>query len=382
MGHGSMSFSLIPPEINSALMFSGAGSGPLLEASAAWDRLAGSIWRATATRYQTAGHQPGHRLVAGPSSAQMAAATAPYIAWLQGTAATAAQTGAQAQVAAAAYQSAYASMVPLPEILANRALLAELVANNFLGQNTGAIATTEANYLDMWIQDALVMDTYQVSSQAATALPAQVAAPQVASGAQAGQPSAAAATPRPTRRHGDRWAALDLAHLFGDATADAADGTFGCRGVDDLARVGGYFGSRQSHGRAASGAGHLLHGHAGQHARTYVHELGRLLGQQCSRLLVGQQHRHPDGERRQVHRRQNGHRGERCGRPTGGRGGRAISASHGLSPAPGRTVRAQRLARAASPARDGPRGPGRCPPPVSRRRPCTPACPAARSPKD
>jgi hypothetical protein len=60
-----------------------------------------------------------------------------------------------------------------------------------LGQNTGAIATTEANYLDMWIQDALAMDTYQMNSKAASALPAQAAAPQVASGAQA----LAAATP-------------------------------------------------------------------------------------------------------------------------------------------------------------------------------------------
>jgi hypothetical protein len=45
----------------------------------------------------------------------------------------------------------------------------------------------------MWIQDALGMDTYQVNSQAATALPAQVAAPQVASGAAPAAALAAAA---------------------------------------------------------------------------------------------------------------------------------------------------------------------------------------------
>ena len=176
-----MSFSLIPPEINSALMYSGAGSGPLLEAAAAWDGLAGDL-EATATQYQTAITNLTTGPWLGPSSARMASATAPYIAWLQSTAATAAQTGTQAKVAAAAYQTAYASMVPPPEIAANRAELATLVANNFLGQNTGAIATNEANYLDMWIQDALSMDTYQMNSQAATALPAQAAAPQVASG--------------------------------------------------------------------------------------------------------------------------------------------------------------------------------------------------------
>jgi PPE-repeat protein len=208
-----MSFSLFPPEINSALMFTGAGSGPLLEASTAWNELAADL-ESTATQYQTLVTNLVTGSWLGPSSAQMASATAPYIAWLQGTAATAAQTGAQAQAAAAAYQTAYASMVPLPEIAANRALLAELVSNNFLGQNTGAIATTEANYLDMWIQDALGMDTYQVNSQAATALPAQVAAPQVASGA-APAAAVAAASPADATSTIIQGLLVDLAELFG-----------------------------------------------------------------------------------------------------------------------------------------------------------------------
>ena len=47
-----MSFSLIPPEINSALMFTGAGSGPLMAASTAWNELAADL-ESTATQYQT-----------------------------------------------------------------------------------------------------------------------------------------------------------------------------------------------------------------------------------------------------------------------------------------------------------------------------------------
>jgi PPE-repeat protein len=187
-----MSFSLVPPEVNSALMYSGAGSGPLLEAGSAWDSLAADL-EATATQYQTVITNLTTGPWLGSASARMASATAPYIAWLQGTAATAAQTGAQAKVAAAAYQSAYASIVPPAEIAANRAELAELVANNFLGQNTGAIATNEAEYLDMWIQDALTMDTYQMNSQQAAALPQQTPAPQVANGTVAN--AAAAAQP-------------------------------------------------------------------------------------------------------------------------------------------------------------------------------------------
>ena len=48
-----MSFSLIPPEINSALMYSGAGSSPLIEAATAWDGLAADL-ESAATQYQTA----------------------------------------------------------------------------------------------------------------------------------------------------------------------------------------------------------------------------------------------------------------------------------------------------------------------------------------
>src|ERR1700751_1104529 len=219
-----MSFSLFPPEINSALMFSGAGSGPLLEASAAWNSLATDL-ESTATQYQTLVTNLVTGSWLGPSSAQMASATAPYIAWLQGTAATAAPTGAQAQAAAAAYQSAYASMVPLPAIEANRTELATLVANNFLGQNTGAIATNEAEYLDMWIQDALAMDTYQVNSQAASALPAHSAAPQVASGA---VPAAATAAAPPASSGADTVIESllgDFAQLFGVSDAPTALGS-------------------------------------------------------------------------------------------------------------------------------------------------------------
>jgi PPE-repeat protein len=215
-----MSFSLIPPEINSALMATGAGSGPLLEAATAWDGLAADL-ESTATQYQTAITNLTTGAWLGPSSAHMASAAEPYIAWLEATATEAAQSGAQAKAAAAAYQTAYSAMVPLPLITANRAELATLVSNNFLGQNTGAIAQNEAEYLDMWIQDALGMDTYQQSSTGASAaLPTQTAAPLVTSGSQA----AAAATPAASAA--DSSSVLlqlldDVALLFGDSGATA-----------------------------------------------------------------------------------------------------------------------------------------------------------------
>jgi PPE-repeat protein len=215
-----MSFSLIPPEINSALMYQGAGSGPLLEAATAWDGLAADL-EATATQYQTAIINLTTGTWLGPSSAHMASAAQPYIAWLQSTAAEAAQTGAQAKAAAAAYGTAYASMVPPPLITANRAELTTLVANNFLGQNTGAIAQNEAEYLDMWIQDALGMDTYNMNSTGASAaLPAQTAAPMVTSGAQAAAPAASAASSSSDALLGQLLVAV--AELFGAPSSTVA----------------------------------------------------------------------------------------------------------------------------------------------------------------
>jgi PPE-repeat protein len=59
--------------------------------------------------------------------------------------------------------------VPPPVIAANRALLMMLVATNFFGQNTPAIAATEAEYGEMWAQDAAAMYGYAGDSSTITA---------------------------------------------------------------------------------------------------------------------------------------------------------------------------------------------------------------------
>jgi PPE-repeat protein len=187
-----MSFVLFPPEFNSALMYSGAGSGPLLEAASAWDTLAADL-ESTATSYQTVITNLTTGPWLGSASTSMATAAQPYVAWLESTAAQAAQTGAQAKSAAAAYQSAYASIVPPDLITANRTLYNELVANNLLGQNTPLIAAAETQYMDMWFQDGLTMDTYSAASQQATATLSNVtAAPHISDGGVAADTAAAA----------------------------------------------------------------------------------------------------------------------------------------------------------------------------------------------
>jgi PPE-repeat protein len=164
-----MDFGIYPPEINSGRMYAGPGSGPMLAAAQAWGALADELYTA-ASGYQSVVSELTSGSWSGPSSASMTAAAASYVAWLSNTATRAEQTSAQAAAAAAAYESAFASTVPPPEIAANRTLLAALVATNFFGQNTAAIAATEALYAGMWAQDAVAMYTYAGSSAAATAL--------------------------------------------------------------------------------------------------------------------------------------------------------------------------------------------------------------------
>jgi PPE-repeat protein len=186
-----MSFMMFPPEVNSSLMYNGAGSGPLMAAASAWDELAADL-EATAASYQTVLAQLTGTTWLGPSSARMAAATAPYVDWLALTSGQAAQTSAQARFAAAAYEGAFASTIPPAVIAANRALLAALVATNFLGQNTPAIAATEAQYMEMWFQDGLTMDTYATVAQQAVVLPQQTPAPTTSDGGTSANAAAAA----------------------------------------------------------------------------------------------------------------------------------------------------------------------------------------------
>jgi PPE-repeat protein len=164
-----MDFGIYPPEVNSARMYAGPGSGPMLAAAEAWGGLAAELHSA-ANSYQSVISGLTAGSWSGPSSASMATAAATYTAWLTATAAQAEETGAQAKTAAAAYQTAFTSTVPPSMVTANRSRLMTLVATNLFGRNTQAIATTEAQYAEMWAQDTAAMYTYAGSSASATTL--------------------------------------------------------------------------------------------------------------------------------------------------------------------------------------------------------------------
>jgi PPE-repeat protein len=168
-------YGLLPPEINSARIYTGPGAGSLIAAASAWSGLAEDLAAAAS----------GHRSVIegltsgpwlGPASAQLVSAVSPFITWLSNSAEQAAQTASQAGAAASAYETAFAASVPPPLIATNRALVQELTAANLLGQNSGVISQLEAQYAEFWAQDSGAMYTYAGSAAAATQVP-QLAAP-------------------------------------------------------------------------------------------------------------------------------------------------------------------------------------------------------------
>lgn len=191
-----MDFALLPPEINSGRMYSGAGAGPLLAAASSWDALgaelntAGLAYESVLTELSSGW--------AGPSAQAMAAAAAPYAQWMRTAAMQAEQTAIQARAAVSAYETAFAMTVPPPVIAANRSTLMTLIATNFLGQNSPAIAATEAHYYEMWAQDAGAMYGYAAGAAAAARLAPFTQPPRTTNSAgaatQAGAVGQAAAT--------------------------------------------------------------------------------------------------------------------------------------------------------------------------------------------
>ena len=159
-------FGALPPELNSARMYSGPGSSSLQAAASAWNGLAAEL-QSAAQGYETVITQLSSDEWTGTASAAMASAAQPYIEWMSTTSAQAEQAATQARAAAAAYEQAFAATVAPPLIAANRAETAQAVAANVFGQYTPLIAQLEAQYGQMWAQDAAAM--YGYAGQSASA---------------------------------------------------------------------------------------------------------------------------------------------------------------------------------------------------------------------
>ncbi|HTM85671.1 MAG TPA: PPE family protein, partial [Mycobacterium sp.] len=169
------------------------GSAPLLEAATAWANLSAELLTSATSTHSVIANLDA--TWTGTGSAAATAAVTPYVAWLQQASATAAQNAALATQAAALFETARAASVPPPVIAANRAMLLALISTNFFGQNSTAIAATEAQYEAMWATDGATMDTYSGAAEANNnAMQAQSAPP---NSAQATQPGSAEGGPQP-----------------------------------------------------------------------------------------------------------------------------------------------------------------------------------------
>lgn len=164
-----LDFAELPPEVNSGRMYSGPGSRSMMIAAAAWNALAGQL-ESVSRDYEAVVSGLQGEAWSGVTSEAMAAAAAPYVSWLAATGAQAGQVASRARAAAGAYETALAAIVPPTVVAANRVQLMNLIANNILGQNTTAIAATEADYAEMWAQDVHAMYGYAASSSTATEL--------------------------------------------------------------------------------------------------------------------------------------------------------------------------------------------------------------------
>ncbi|BBX38996.1 PPE family protein [Mycobacterium simiae] len=159
-------YGTLPPEINSGRIHSGPGAQSIVAAGEAWDRLADQLadmaagYAAVRSQLGWTAHDP----------APIARGLADHTAWLSATAARARRTAFYAKVAASVHDSAFAATVSPDVIESNRRQRRVLATTNHLGQASGAIADIDADYEQMWAQDAAAMYAYARASAAVAAL--------------------------------------------------------------------------------------------------------------------------------------------------------------------------------------------------------------------
>lgn len=185
-----LDFGALPPEINSELMYAGAGSASMTGAASEWNALAAEL-NSAALAYDRVVNTLSSEEWLGQASASMAEAVTPYVEWMRTTAAAAEHAAGQAMSAASAFETAHATVVPPPVIAANRVHLARLMATNVLGQNTAQIAALEAQYEVMWSIDSATMYNYADRSANTSAVKPFTPAPQMTNPAGTGNQESA-----------------------------------------------------------------------------------------------------------------------------------------------------------------------------------------------
>ncbi|CAM4436718.1 putative PPE family protein PPE42 [Mycobacterium basiliense] len=99
-----MDFAVLPPEVNSARIFGGAGLDPMMAAATARDGLAGEL-RAAQDSFSSATSRLAGEFWQGPAALAMTRAAGPYALWLSTAAGQAEQAAGQVRLAASAFEA-------------------------------------------------------------------------------------------------------------------------------------------------------------------------------------------------------------------------------------------------------------------------------------
>jgi PPE-repeat protein len=120
-----MNFAVLPPEMNSARIFAGAGRAPMLAAAAAWGGLAEELHAAAGSFAAVVSELAGEAWH-GPAALAMTRAARPYAPWLRMAADQAEQAAAQARLATLAFETALAATLHPMVGAANRTQLVSM----------------------------------------------------------------------------------------------------------------------------------------------------------------------------------------------------------------------------------------------------------------
>jgi PPE-repeat protein len=160
-----MNFSVLPPEVTSAQMYTGAGSEPLLAAAASWTGLGNELSSAAESFSSITSGVPWQ----GAAAAAMTAVAAQYAQWLTAAATHAGNTAAQAKATAGIFETARAAITHPAAIMANRTQLLRLVSSNLFGFNAPAIAAAEGQYESMWATNVAALSGYHGAASSVVA---------------------------------------------------------------------------------------------------------------------------------------------------------------------------------------------------------------------
>ncbi|GEM31304.1 hypothetical protein NN3_23110 [Nocardia neocaledoniensis NBRC 108232] len=190
-------FGAVPPEVNSARLTLGPGPAPTMAISAAYAAVAEALAAAAVgSDGSMSAMAPAWQ---GFSGERAQGAFRNHARWLREQSVVAAKAASGTAAVAAACAAAFATMPPLPVILANRATSVTLAATNIAAQNTPALAANEAAYLALWAAAATTMYRYAGAAISATGtLTPPIPAPRIMSGALGAGPAEGTAPVSPS----------------------------------------------------------------------------------------------------------------------------------------------------------------------------------------